>query len=80
MPDLSITLGKLKLKNPVLTASGTFGYGEEYRDFVDLGRLGGIVVKYFFPVYSAGPFFFSANACMVSLIRRCNQPESNSVS
>ena len=45
MPDLSITLGKLKLKNPVLTASGTFGYGEEFADFIDLGRLGGIVVK-----------------------------------
>jgi dihydroorotate dehydrogenase (NAD+) catalytic subunit len=45
MPDLSINIGKLKLKNPVLTASGTFGYGEEFTDFIDLGRLGGIIVK-----------------------------------
>ncbi|MCX6243985.1 MAG: dihydroorotate dehydrogenase [Bacteroidetes bacterium] len=45
MTDLSINIGNLKLKNPVMTASGTFGYGEEFRDFIDLGRLGGIVVK-----------------------------------
>jgi dihydroorotate dehydrogenase (NAD+) catalytic subunit len=45
MTDLSISIGNLNLKNPVLTASGTFGYGEEYGDFIDLGRLGGIVVK-----------------------------------
>ena len=43
--DLSVNIGKLKLKNPVMTASGTFGYGEEYADFVDLNLLGGIVVK-----------------------------------
>ena len=45
MVDLSIEIGKLKLTNPVLTASGTFGYGEEFADFIDLNRLGGIVVK-----------------------------------
>lgn len=45
MVDLSVRLGELKLKNPVLTASGTFGYGEEYADFVDLNRLGGFIVK-----------------------------------
>lgn len=45
MVDLSVNIGKLKLKNPVLTASGTFGYGEEYSDFVDLNRLGGFIVK-----------------------------------
>ncbi len=45
MVDLSVNIGKLKLKNPVLTASGTFGYGEEYADFVDLNRLGGFIVK-----------------------------------
>lgn len=51
MTDLSIDLGFLKLKNPVLTASGTFGYGLEYKPFIDLNRLGGIVVKglYFNP-------------------------------
>jgi dihydroorotate dehydrogenase (NAD+) catalytic subunit len=45
MIDLSIKVAHLDLRNPVMTASGTFGYGEEYQDFVDLGRLGGIVVK-----------------------------------
>ncbi len=45
MVDLSVEIGKLKLKNPVMTASGTFGYGEEFADFIDLSRLGGIVVK-----------------------------------
>jgi dihydroorotate dehydrogenase (NAD+) catalytic subunit len=45
MVDLSVTLGNLKLRNPVMTASGTFGYGEEYEDFIDLSALGGIVVK-----------------------------------
>ena len=45
MVDLSVNIGNLKLKNPVLTASGTFGYGEEYADFVDLNRLGGFIVK-----------------------------------
>jgi len=43
--NLSITIGHLKLKNPVMTASGTFGYGEEYSEFFDLNRLGAIVVK-----------------------------------
>jgi dihydroorotate dehydrogenase (NAD+) catalytic subunit len=43
--DLKVTLGKLELKNPVMTASGTFGYGEEYSEFVDLNTLGAIVVK-----------------------------------
>lgn len=45
MVDLSINLGKTALKNPVMTASGTFGYGLEYEDFFDLSRIGGIVVK-----------------------------------
>lgn len=44
-PDLSVRLGPLLLRNPVMTASGTFGYGEEYADFVDLERLGAVVVK-----------------------------------
>ncbi len=38
-------IGNLNLKNPVLTASGTFGYGEEFSDFIDLNRLGGFIVK-----------------------------------
>ena len=44
-PDLEVSLGPLKLKNPVLTASGTFGYGQEFSSVVDLNLLGGIVVK-----------------------------------
>jgi dihydroorotate dehydrogenase (NAD+) catalytic subunit len=43
--DLTVYIGNLKLKNPVMTASGTFGYGEEYSEFVDLNSLGAIVVK-----------------------------------
>ena len=42
---LQTQIHNLTLKNPVLTASGTFGYGEEYTDFVDLAKLGGIIVK-----------------------------------
>lgn len=45
MGDLKVKIKDLSLKNPVMTASGTFGYGEEYADFIDLNRLGGIVVK-----------------------------------
>jgi dihydroorotate dehydrogenase (NAD+) catalytic subunit len=45
MADLSVNIGKLALKNPVLTASGTFGYGTEYADFMDLSKIGGIFVK-----------------------------------
>jgi dihydroorotate dehydrogenase (NAD+) catalytic subunit len=49
--DLTTDLGFLKLRNPVLTASGTFGYGLEFEPYLDLERLGGIVVKglYFGP-------------------------------
>lgn len=43
--DLTVHIGALKLKNPVVTASGTFGYGEEYAEFVDLNKLGAVVVK-----------------------------------
>lgn len=45
MGNLNVSIGSLKLKNPVMTASGTFGYGEEFADFFDLSRLGGFVVK-----------------------------------
>ncbi len=44
-PHMAVEIGKLKLKNPVMTASGTFGYGEEYAEYVDLNKLGAIVVK-----------------------------------
>ena len=45
MADLSVKIGGLKLKNPVMTASGTFGYGLEFADFVPLEEIGGIIVK-----------------------------------
>jgi len=50
-PDLAIDLGFLKLRNPVLVASGTFGYGLEFAPFINLNKLGGIVIKglYFHP-------------------------------
>lgn len=45
MADLSVNIGELKMKNPVMTASGTFGYGEEFEDFINIERIGGIIVK-----------------------------------
>ena len=45
MVNLGFSIGDLHFKNPVLTASGTFGYGNEFDDFMDVSRLGGIVVK-----------------------------------
>lgn len=44
-PDLSVSVGALRLQNPILAASGTFGYGVEFAHLVDLNRLGGFVVK-----------------------------------
>jgi dihydroorotate dehydrogenase (NAD+) catalytic subunit len=54
MVDLNINIGKLNLKNPVLSASGTFGFGTEYNDFIDISRLGGIVVKGITPLERQG--------------------------
>lgn len=45
MADLSVNIGELQMKNPVMTASGTFGYGEEFADFIDITRIGGIIVR-----------------------------------
>ena len=45
MVNLGLNIGTLHLNNPVLTASGTFGYGSEFNDFFDIGRLGGIILK-----------------------------------
>lgn len=45
MAQLAVKIGGLELKNPVLTASGTFGYGEEFAPFIDLNRLGGYIIK-----------------------------------
>lgn len=44
-PDMRVNIGGMSMRNPVMTASGTFGYGQEYRDFVDLNRLGAVGVK-----------------------------------
>jgi dihydroorotate dehydrogenase (NAD+) catalytic subunit len=44
-PSLAVKIGELELKNPVMTASGTFGYGREFESLVDLNRLGAIIVK-----------------------------------
>jgi dihydroorotate dehydrogenase (NAD+) catalytic subunit len=44
-PDLSVTIAKVKFANPVLVASGTFGYGEEYGRLIDLSKLGGVITK-----------------------------------
>ena len=44
-PDLNVTLGNIKLQNPVLTTSGTFGYAQEFEGLMDLNRLGAIIVK-----------------------------------
>ena len=45
MANLNVKINSLSLKNPVMTASGTFGYGLEFSDFIDLSLLGGIIVK-----------------------------------
>jgi len=45
MANLNIKIGSMGLKNPVITASGTFGYGEEFADFIDISKIGGIIVK-----------------------------------
>ena len=45
MPDLSVTIAGVKMKNPVTVASGTFGSGKEYSEFFDLGRLGAVTTK-----------------------------------
>ncbi|MFM8435144.1 MAG: hypothetical protein ACKOBP_07345, partial [Planctomycetia bacterium] len=52
--DLSVSLGRLRLPNPILVASGTFGYGREMVGFVDLSRLGGIVPKTITPLPRQG--------------------------
>ena len=44
-PDLSQTLAGIRLQNPVMTASGTFGYGKEYADLFDLNQLGALITK-----------------------------------
>lgn len=45
MVNVGVSIGGLKFKNPVITASGTFGYGSEFDDFIDISRLGGIILK-----------------------------------
>ena len=45
VPDLTVQIGPIRLRNPVMPASGTFGYGQEYSEFIDLNSLGAIIVK-----------------------------------
>ena len=45
MANIQVKIGQLEMKNPVMTASGTFGYGVEFQDFVPLDQIGGIIVK-----------------------------------
>ena len=45
MADLSVNIGELQMNNPVMTASGTFGSGAEYSEFVDLNKLGAVTTK-----------------------------------
>ena len=45
LPDLSLSIGGIRFKNPIMPASGTFGYGQEYEDYIDLNQLGAIIVK-----------------------------------
>ena len=54
MVDLSVRIGNLVLKNPVITASGTFGYGTEYSELIDVSKLGGIVTKTITPEPRSG--------------------------
>ena len=56
MPDLSVQIGKLSLKNPVMPASGTFGYAIEYEPFIDLNSLGAIIVKCITPKPRIGSY------------------------
>ncbi len=53
-PDMTVRIGRIRMKNPVMTASGTFGYGPEYEPWVDLNRLGAAVVKGISPEPVAG--------------------------
>lgn len=54
VPDLAVMLGRLRLPNPIMVASGTFGYGREMSGFVELSRLGGIVPKTITPLPRQG--------------------------
>ena len=45
MAKLNVTINNLKMKNPIMTASGTFGYGLEFNDFIPIDEIGGIIVK-----------------------------------
>ncbi len=71
MTDLSVDLGFIKLKNPVIAASGTFGYGLEFEPFLDLSLLGGFVVKglYFSPREgNAPPRLVEASSGLINAI------------
>lgn len=57
-PDMSVTIGRMRMKNPVMPAAGTFGYGEEYAQFLDLNELGAVIVKTITPRPRTGSYPF----------------------
>ena len=70
-PSLEVNVAGIQMKNPVMTASGTFGYGSEYVDFIDLNQLGAVVVKGITSVPWAGnpmPRIFETPSGMLNAI------------
>ena len=63
--DLSVRIGSLTLKNPLIAASGCFGYGVEYADLVDLASLGGVAVK---------GLFLAERQCLIGKTHELTQP------
>ena len=56
-PSLEVNVAGIQMKNPVMTASGTFGYGSEYADFIDLNQIGAVVVKRDYQCAVVGKFY-----------------------
>ena len=61
MAELNVNIGNLPLKNPVMTASGTFGYGIEYADFMDISRLGILIADGRFVFENRPDMFFQGD-------------------
>ena len=81
-PDLSVSVAGITLKNPVIAASGTFGYGLEFEDIVHLDRLGGFVVKGLSREPMTGnppPRLYETTAGMLNAIGLMAGPESPAV-
>ena len=70
-PSLQVSVADIRMRNPVMTASGTFGYGSEYIDFIDLNQIGAVVVKGITSVPWAGnamPRIFETPSGMLNAI------------